>query len=912
MVEGMDLRSGGQPLAGVARLISGLLAVLLLLAVCPTHARAIVCGAEVDKQKIPVGERVTLTVTIEGAFNGRPEVDMPNLPDVEVFGGGTNQNFSFIDGAVQASMVYTFYLRPSQEKNFTIPALSVDVSGQTYQTQPIVIEVLPAGSNSDPARGSGNTAPSSSTPSRRSGRRTSNQERSSQIGPGQPGDDVFITTTVDKEQAYVGEQIVLSFKYFRRSNPFENPTYNPSRTEGFWREDLPPESRYRQTVAGQSYLVTEIKYALFPTRSGDLIIEPAELSFPEDLFSRFFSSRRRHRGPQALRTESVDIKVLPLPGRRPANFSGIVASRVNLTAAVDRDTVPRGEPVGLRVVLDANGFLQSFAGLTLQAPDGIRLHDATDDLQVETNRGRLMSRYTVEKVLVPSHEGLASLDPVSVSYFNPAFGRYEVASSEQVNFYVVPSDLPVVGDEASGFLRSEIARLGHDLAFVHSVTGPLNRRHEPFIAGWRWWTAALMPLLVLLLLRLWLNQRRRLMRDPIGTRRRQALMIAEQVLKEAMRLPEGAARMALIARAITGYVADRTARMPAAMNAADIAEYADSVGCVDGGQKLKRILVFADGLRFGSGTGDKNATTGDGHHDDMTKEVAGLLTALEKAANANQKKYGTKLRSFWLAISMAGLLVAGAGIALAQEGEGLPPAVGAAPGPDPARLVAEGNQAYTDGEIVTALAKYREAHALGVNDAVLHYNLGNAYARLGYLGKAIVCYLRAERLDPRNEDIATNLNWVRSHIRDLELASGKMPPIVEQVYNLLKSISLDQWSIVLLVVLWLAAFQVAWVWYRGVFDDRHRRLLLTGGTLLLMTLTIVGWRYYDEQVRNEAVVVVEEIEVRSGPALTFPVVFKVHDGLTLTWRGERNGWSQVGLGGEWVGWVPAGSVDQVR
>jgi len=916
MVKGFDRYASGQPDSRVAGMLYCLLVVMLILAICPTTAKAMVFGAEVDKQKISLGERVTLTVSVEGAFNGRPSVDIPHIPGVEIFSGGTNQNFSFINGEVQASIVYTFSLRPNEEKDFTIPALSVEVHDQDYQTQPIVIEVLPAGTASNPARGSGKAVSRSSAPSNRNNQRSGSQNQSGQVDAGKPGDDLFITSTIDKETAYVGEQIVLSFKYFRRSNPFENPTYNPSRTEGFWREDLPPESRYRQTVSGQSYLVTEIKYALFPTRSGDLTIEPAELSFPEDLFSRFFSSRRRHRGPQSLRTNSIAIKVLPLPTPRPDNYSGVVASRVRLTATVDRDTVPRGEPVSLEIELNANGFLQSFGGLTVQAPDGIRLHDATDELKVDTNHGRLASQYIIEKVLVPSHEGLASLDPVLLSYFNPAYGRYEVAKSSQVNFFVVPSDLPIRGDEASGFLRNEIARLGNDLAFVHPVTGTLNRRIKPIIAGWGWWTTALMPLVLLLLFRVWLHKREQSLRDPVGTRRRQALVVAEQVLKGVDRLPDTTAQMAGLARAITGYVADRTGRMPAALSAADIAEYAQGIGCSEEGRKLQKILTNSDDLRFGGAATSNAAMSDHGSGNTGTSEAAQLLVALDRAANSlatnTKQKPGTKLQTFMLTILLASLLTASTGIVLAQDSGNLAPAAGTVPGKDPARLVAEGNQAYTDGEIVTALAKYREALALGVNDAVLHYNLGNAYARLGQLGKAIVCYLRAERLDPRNQDIKTNLNWVRSHIRDLELSSGRMPPVVEQVYRLLISLPLDSWCIVLLVMLWMMAIVVAWSWYRNVFDDRQRRLLLTCGTLLLLTLAIVGWRFYDERVRNLAVVVVEEVEVRSGPAITFPVVFRLHDGLTLTWRDEQNGWSQVGLGGEWVGWVPGGSVRQVR
>ena len=59
-------------------------------------------------------------------------------------------------------------------------------------------------------------------------------------------------------------------------------------------------------------------------------------------------------------------------------------------------------------------------------------------------------------------------------------------------------------------------------------------------------------------------------------------------------------------------------------------------------------------------------------------------------------------------------------------------------------------------------------------------------------------------------------------------------------------------------------------------------------------------------------VVAEEVVVRSGPAANFSALFEVHDGLTLSIVGRREGWIRVGLGGNWEGWVPAESVVPVR
>ena len=122
----------------------------------------------------------------------------------------------------------------------------------------------------------------------------------------------------------------------------------------------------------------------------------------------------------------------------------------------------------------------------------------------------------------------------------------------------------------------------------------------------------------------------------------------------------------------------------------------------------------------------------------------------------------------------------------------------------------------------------------------------------------------------------------------------------------------DEWATLLVVLCWLTAGLVAWSWHRGWLAAGLRRGLLVAGGLLLAVAVVTATRWYSEHLRDTAVVIVEEVEVRGGPATTFPVVFRIHDGLTLVIRGEREGWVRIGLGGDWVGWVPAGTLEPVR
>ncbi len=44
---------------------------------------------------------------------------------------------------------------------------------------------------------------------------------------------------INKKQAYVGEQLILAFSFYRRIRLFQQPEYEPPDTTGFWVEDMP-------------------------------------------------------------------------------------------------------------------------------------------------------------------------------------------------------------------------------------------------------------------------------------------------------------------------------------------------------------------------------------------------------------------------------------------------------------------------------------------------------------------------------------------------------------------------------------------------------------------------------------------------------------------------------------------------
>ena len=113
------------------------------LSVCLASAdvAAVTVSAEIDQKRIQQGDQIVLTVELRGSFQTAPPIELPRIDGVEFYSGGTSQSFNFSNGRTSATVSSMYYLRVNRATGFTIPALALDIDGQTYRTQPIKIEV---------------------------------------------------------------------------------------------------------------------------------------------------------------------------------------------------------------------------------------------------------------------------------------------------------------------------------------------------------------------------------------------------------------------------------------------------------------------------------------------------------------------------------------------------------------------------------------------------------------------------------------------------------------------------------------------------------------------------------------------------------------------------------------------------
>lgn len=83
-----------------------------------------------------------------------------------------------------------------------------------------------------------------------------------------------------------------------------------------------------------------------------------------------------------------------------------------------------------------------------------------------------------------------------------------------------------------------------------------------------------------------------------------------------------------------------------------------------------------------------------------------------------------------------------------------------------ASVAQQADAAYSKADYKNAIQLYQQSLQQDGLSAVVLYNLGNAYYRDDKLGKAILNYERALRVDPTFADARTNLEFVNTKIQD--------------------------------------------------------------------------------------------------------------------------------------------------
>jgi hypothetical protein len=215
------------------------------------------------------------------------------------------------------------------------------------------------------------------------------------------------------------------------------------------------------------------------------------------------------------------------------------------------------------------------------------------------------------------------------------------------------------------------------------------------------------------------------------------------------------------------------------------------------------------------------------------------------------------------------------------------------------------NQLYENGRYPEAAQTYEQLIAQGWHDALIYYNLGNAYYQQPDIGRAILNYERAARLAPRDADIRANLQAAREQITDSITTDQSA---LNQLTIFARSwLTLNEMALAALA-LWFS-FAACWLVYRRRPIAWWRSLLIVTAVLLLGGIFSLGTRLYLETSRPTGIIVAPEAAVSSSPGEQYPSQFSLPGGTAVHILNQRPQWTRITLSGDRLqGWVPTEAV----
>ncbi len=218
------------------------------------------------------------------------------------------------------------------------------------------------------------------------------------------------------------------------------------------------------------------------------------------------------------------------------------------------------------------------------------------------------------------------------------------------------------------------------------------------------------------------------------------------------------------------------------------------------------------------------------------------------------------------------------------------------------KLFDQGNRLYAGEDYAGARQAYERIILLQFEAADVYYNLGNAALKLGDLGAAIWAYARAQRLDPGDEDIRSNLSYARALTSDAKPSESRSR-FLEWLAEVSSRLPSREALRLCLLLYWVLCGLLV----LGLVAPRLKRLLAPAGwgvgLLLALSLVFAGMKLAVSESQRAGVVLPEEVSVRSAPGDDGKPVFTLHAGTEVRLSRTLGGWVEIALGPELKGWV---------
>lgn len=500
--------------------------------------------------------RVSYTVTTQKVKDFRA----PSFEGFEVLMGPSSSrssSTSIVNGEVTSTstITYTYILMGVKEGEYSIPGASIVADGDSKTSNSLKIKVLPpdqtTGNGQQTGRGQG---------------RASGASANGQIS----NNDLFITATVNKTNAYEQEAILLTYKVYFTVNLRELEIKMPD-LKGFLTQEVELQ-RGQPTLEhyqGRNYnTIVWSQYVLFPQQAGKLEIPSINFDATVavrtqrsiDPFDMFFNGGSSYVDVRkTISTPKLTVNVTPLPTGKPASFAGGVGE-FDLKSSITTTELKANEAVTLKLEISGVGNMKLVSTPDVDFPQDFETYDPKVDNKFSLTRNGLSGKKVIEYLAIPRHAGTFTIPPVEFSYFDLKTKSYKTLTTE-------PYELNVAKGEGgsdqvvTSFTNKEDVRLiGQDIRYIKTGDVRLMPKGQFLFGTWLYFLWYIVPLVLLVAVIIIYRKRAIENANVTKVRNKNANKMAVKRLKLAAKLLKEAKQEAFyeeVLKALWGYISDK-------------------------------------------------------------------------------------------------------------------------------------------------------------------------------------------------------------------------------------------------------------------------------------------------------------------------------------------------------------------
>jgi hypothetical protein len=491
-----------------------LLCLFLVLALSSmSYGENISVTATVDKNSLTLEDSLQLSIVIKGAKN-TPPPQLPSLPDFRVSSAGTFSSTQYINTQRSVSIIHKYRLTPMNSGTILIGPAKVQINGKNYSTQSITVEVQ--------------VSANSATITNKA---------------------AFVEASLSSKKAYLGEQLVYTFRLFHRVDAKNLNLRLPFDKSWFNKEDLGDPKTYIKNINGLQYHVQELSIALFPLKIGlievpSAIIEidlyqRAQTRSRHDPFDQFFRDPFFSRGVQpehkVLQTQPLSVDILPLPDRAPKGFKNLIG-QFDITAELRKKDLEVGDTTTLTVTVSGKGNIRNISFDEPNLKKQFKIYPDKPEFKQTVHNNQITGEKVFKFALVPLEAGSRTLPEFTLPYFDSKSAQYRIAKTQPIFLNIKPSsakeklNLVQSRQQDMPMTKPEIETLGTDILPIYTELDKFqsNDSHSLIFIG----TGFGSPVVLFIISAFLMKRQNRMKYDVAFYRCRNAYKNASQRLKK--------------------------------------------------------------------------------------------------------------------------------------------------------------------------------------------------------------------------------------------------------------------------------------------------------------------------------------------------------------------------------------------